>query len=100
MAIPGSTTEPVRAAGRPQRLRLGDILVAQKVISQEQLKLALDEQKRSGRRLGRVLVDMGFTAELNSAQALARQLNVRFVDHKAPPLTAKDALNQPEKLVH
>src|SRR5207247_1611055 len=70
MAIPGSTTEPVRAAGRPQRLRLGDILVAQKVISQEQLKLALDEQKRSGRRLGRVLVDMGFTAELNIALAL------------------------------
>src|SRR6266478_5480405 len=74
MAIPGSTSEPVRAAGRPQRLRLGDILVAQKVISPEQLKLALDEQKRSGHRLGRALIDLGFTAELNIAQALARLL--------------------------
>jgi MSHA biogenesis protein MshE len=96
MAIPGSTTEPVRAAGRPQRLRLGDILVAQKVISQEQLKLALDEQKRSGRRLGRVLVDMGFTAELNIAQALARQLNLSFVDLKHHHFKANVALKLPE----
>src|SRR5205809_1147678 len=96
MAIPGSTTEPVRAAGRPQRLRLGDILVAQKVVSPEQLKLALDEQKRSGRRLGRVLVDMGFTAELNIAQALARQLNVGFVDLKHHNFKANVALKLPE----
>ena len=96
MAIPGSTSEPVRAAGRPQRLRLGDILVAQKVISPEQLKLALDEQKRSGRRLGRVLVDMGFTAELNIAQALARQLNVGFVDLKHHNFKANVALKLPE----
>ena len=96
MATPGSTTEPVRAAGRPQRLRLGDILVAQKVISPEQLKLALDEQKRSGRRLGRVLVDMGFTAELNIAQALARQLNVGFVDLKHHNFKANVALKLPE----
>src|SRR5881396_3746561 len=96
MAIPGSTSEPVRAAGRPQRLRLGDILVAQKVISPEQLKLALDEQKRSGHRLGRVLVDMGFTAELNIAQALARQLNVGFVDLKHHNFKANVALKLPE----
>ena len=96
MAIPGSTSEPVRAAGRPQRLRLGDILVAQKVISPEQLKLALDEQKRSGRRLGRALVDMGFTAELNIAQALARQLNVGFVDLKHHNFKANVALKLPE----
>jgi len=96
MAIPGSTSEPVRAAGRPQRLRLGDILVAQKVISPEQLKLALDEQKRSGHRLGRVLIDLGFTAELNIAQALARQLNVGFVDLKHHNFKAQVALKLPE----
>src|SRR5467141_1020577 len=96
MATPGSTTEPVRAAGRPQRLRLGDILVAQKVISPEQLKLALDEQKRSGHRLGRVLIDLGFTAELNIAQALARQLNVGFDDLKHHNFKANVALKLPE----
>jgi len=72
----------VRAAGRPQRIRLGEILVSQKAVSQEQLKLALEEQKRSGRRLGRVLIDLGFVAEERVAQALARQLNLGFVNLK------------------
>jgi MSHA biogenesis protein MshE len=77
-----ATLTGARSAGRPQRLRIGDVLVAHKTISQEQLKLALDEQKRSGRRLGRVLVDMGFSNEEGIAQALARQLNVAFVNLK------------------
>ena len=77
-----ATLTGARTAGRPQRLRIGDVLVAHKTISQEQLKLALEEQKRSGRRLGRVLVDMGFTNEAGIAQGLARQLNLAFVNLK------------------
>jgi len=96
MATPGSTAGPVRAAGRPQRLRLGDILVAQKVVSQEQLKLALDEQKRSGRRLGRVLVEMGFVAEEEIARALSRQLNLAFVDLKQHHFNPGVVLKLPE----
>jgi MSHA biogenesis protein MshE len=71
-----------RTAGRPQRVRLGEVLVSQKAVSQEQLRLGLDEQKRSGRKLGRVLVDLGFATEERIAQALARQLNLAFVDLK------------------
>ncbi len=37
--------------GRPEKIRLGDTLIAQKIISQEQLKIALEQQKKSGRRL-------------------------------------------------
>src|SRR2546425_9790641 len=96
MATPGSTAGPVRAAGRPQRLRLGDILVAQKAVSPEQLKLALDEQKRSGRRLGRVLVEMGFVAEEEIARALSRQLNVAFVDLKQHHFNPGVVLKLPE----
>ena len=96
MAIPGSTAGPVRAAGRPQRLRLGDILVAQKAVSPEQLKLALDEQKRSGRRLGRVLVEMEFVAEEEIARALSRQLNLAFVDLKQHHFDPGVVLKLPE----
>ena len=71
-----------RPAGRPQKIRLGEVLVSQKAISQEQLKLGLEEQKRSGRKLGRVLVDLGFVSEERIAQALARQLNLAFVNLK------------------
>jgi MSHA biogenesis protein MshE len=79
MAIP---TTGVRASGRPQRVRLGEVLVARKTISQEQLRIALEEQKRSGRRLGRVLIDLGFVAEDGIAGALAQHLSLRFVNLK------------------
>jgi MSHA biogenesis protein MshE len=76
------TTTTARTGGRPQRVRLGEVLVSQKAVSQEQLRLALEEQKRSGRKLGRVLVDLGFVSEERIAQALARQLNLAFVNLK------------------
>ena len=79
MATPGTSPSP---SARPQRLRLGEILVVQKLVSQEQLRLALEEQKRSGRRLGRVLIDLGLATEDKIAQALARQLSLRYVDLK------------------
>ena len=86
----------VRSAGRPARVRLGDVLVAQKTISQEQLKLALEEQKRSGRKLGRALVDLGFVTEEMIAQALARQLNLRFVNLKLYNFNRATVLKLPE----
>ena len=45
---------------RPEKIRLGDLLVQEKLISLEQLQFALEHQKRSGRKLGRVLVDNAF----------------------------------------
>jgi MSHA biogenesis protein MshE len=68
---------------RPEKIRLGDLLVGQVVITDEQLKLALEEQKRSGRKLGRVLVESGYATEEGISKALARQLGAEFVDLKA-----------------
>ena len=68
--------------GRPERIRLGDVLVQRKVLSQEQLKFALEQQKRSGRRLGRVLVDNGFATEEGIAEALAQQFSLAFINLK------------------
>ena len=48
---------------RPEKILLGDLLVTQKLISIEQLSFALEQQKRSGRKLGRVLVDNAFVSE-------------------------------------
>ena len=67
---------------RPERIRLGDSLVQQKLISQEQLKAALEEQKRSGRKLGRVLIEGGHLSEDQIGEALARQLGVPFINLK------------------
>ena len=75
-----ATKGPPRAASRPQRIRLGDVLLAHKLLTPEQLRVALEEQTRRGRRLGRVLVELGFLNEAQLIQALARQLKLRHVD--------------------
>ena len=59
---------------RPEKIRLGELLLRQNVITEEQLKLGLEQQKKSGRKLGRVLVENGFVSEEGLSKALARQL--------------------------
>jgi len=67
---------------RPEKVRLGEILVQQKLLSEDQLGLALAEQKRSGRKLGRVFIDSGYVTEEQIAGALARQLNIPYINLK------------------
>jgi MSHA biogenesis protein MshE len=66
----------------PQKVRLGDLLIQQGLLTEDQLKIALDEQKRTGRKLGRVFVESGYVTEEGISQALARQLRIPFVDLK------------------
>src|SRR5450631_3060276 len=56
------------------------MLVAQCVITPEQLAMALADQKRTGRRLGRILIEDGFSTEEVIARALATQLRVPYVE--------------------
>jgi MSHA biogenesis protein MshE len=65
---------------QPKRIRLGDLLVEHKLISEAQLTSALDEQKKSGHKLGRVLIENGYVNEDDVLDLLSRQLNVPFVD--------------------
>lgn len=67
---------------RPEKIRLGELLVRQKLLSETQLQLALEEQKKSGRKLGRFLVENGFITEDQIADAVARQLNIPFIQLK------------------
>lgn len=67
---------------RPEKVRLGEILVQQKLLSEEQLTFSLGEQKRTGRKLGRVFIENGFVTEEQIAGALARQLNIPYINLK------------------
>ena len=67
---------------RPEKIRLGDLLIQQGLLSDEQLKFSLDEQKRSGRKLGRIVVESGFVTEEAISRALAGQLRIPFLDLK------------------
>jgi MSHA biogenesis protein MshE len=67
---------------RPEKVRLGEILVQQKLLSEEQLTFSLGEQKRTGRKLGRIFIENGFVTEEQIASALARQLNIPYINLK------------------
>jgi type IV pilus assembly protein PilB len=59
--------------------KLGELLVQESVISQEDLDRALQTQESSGSSLGRVLQDMGLTSEWEMAAVLGKQINVPFI---------------------
>ncbi|MDP1766694.1 MAG: ATPase, T2SS/T4P/T4SS family, partial [Methylotenera sp.] len=65
---------------RPEKIRLGEILVQQNLITADDLDKSLEEQKRTGRKLGRIFVDKGYVTEMQISEALARQLKVPFID--------------------
>lgn len=56
--------------------RLGDLLIDSGLITQEQLQLALREQKRTGERLGRTLIKMGMVSEQDIMNVLEMQLGI------------------------
>ena len=67
---------------KPKKIRLGDLLIEHKIISREQLEAALADQRQSGRKLGRVLIENGFLTEEQLLNFLSRQLKVPYVDLK------------------
>ena len=67
---------------RPEKVRLGEVLMQQKLLSEEQLQQALADQKRTGRKLGRVFVESGFVTEEQISGALARQLDIPYLNLK------------------
>ena len=86
-AIPAS--DFARAVhGRPEKLRLGDVLVQQRLISQEQLQQTLELQRQTGKKIGRLLIESGVITEELLANGLARQLRIPFVNLKTFPFRA------------
>jgi MSHA biogenesis protein MshE len=81
---------------RPDRVRIGDLLLQEKLISQEQLKSALEAQTRTGRKLGKILVESGYVSDEQIAELLARQLNLPYINLKYYNLNAVTARKLPE----
>jgi len=87
------------AATMPRkRVRIGDLLVEHKVISQNQLQEALAAQKKSGRKLGRVLVEIGYVDEDRLLVLLSEQLDIPYVDLSRFELDPEVITRLPETL--
>ncbi|MFQ5722416.1 MAG: GspE/PulE family protein, partial [Candidatus Aminicenantales bacterium] len=59
---------------------LGELLLREKLINPEQLKSALELQKKNGFSLSAALVNLGFISEEEIAKALSRQLGYPYID--------------------
>lgn len=63
-----------------ERKRLGEMLRDAGILTNEQLEIALEEKKRSKERLGKILVDLGFTTEGIILDFLGSQLNIPYMN--------------------
>ncbi|EIJ43917.1 type II secretory pathway, ATPase PulE/Tfp pilus assembly pathway, ATPase PilB [Beggiatoa alba B18LD] len=78
------------------RPRLGEILISQQIISADQLKVALTEQKKTQEQLGKILVKLGFVSEAVMRDLLGQtlgqssiELSKLVVDHETLSLVPK-----------
>ncbi len=61
---------------RKEKKRLGDMLIDEGLITEEQLVKALKTAKESGKRIGESLVEGGYTTDGDIMMALSRQLGI------------------------
>ena len=71
-----SVVLPARPAPTPGSAALGEVLLERDLITRDQLCIAIEHQRTSDRRLGQVLIDLGFTTADAVLGALSIQLGV------------------------
>lgn len=82
---------------RPRlKMRLGDLLVHEGIISESQLASALAAQQSNGRKLGATLIELNYLTEDQLLQFLSQQLNVQFLDIAQRRIDPKAAQLLPE----
>ena len=78
------------------KMRLGDLLVHEHIITNEHLMQALNSQKTTGRKLGDTLIELGHISERQLLEFFAQQLDVPFLDISQRRISSEVALLLPE----
>ncbi|MDL1970469.1 MAG: Flp pilus assembly complex ATPase component TadA [Candidatus Desulfofervidaceae bacterium] len=60
--------------------KLGDLLLEKGLITPEQLKIALEIQKSTGKLLGEVLVDLGFVEQSAVSSVLSKDFGIQYLN--------------------
>ena len=63
-----------------KKIRIGDVLMSKGLIDQNQLNMALKEQKEKGRMLGETIVELGYVTQEKINDTLCEMLNIKFID--------------------
>ncbi|MGD1335593.1 GspE/PulE family protein [Vibrio harveyi] len=78
------------------RKRLGDLLVEEGIVSEEQIQQALRAQHSTGQKLGDALIDLGFISEKQMLEFLSQQLGLPLIDLSRAPIDADAVQVLPE----
>lgn len=65
---------------RKGKKRIGDILVEEGILTEEQLEEALKAAKAESKKIGEAITDLGFATEQDIAEALSSQLGFEYVN--------------------
>jgi MSHA biogenesis protein MshE len=79
-----------------KRIRIGDLLIENKLISEQQLEVALAEQKKTRRKLGKTLVDLGYIEETMLLKLISEQLGIEYISLKQYPINQDILRKLPE----
>src|SRR4029079_13074973 len=77
--------------------QLGELLVAQELLTEDELEQALAEQATSGRLLGQILVANGYLSAFSLARVLSEQHGVRLTRVESPPPVATPGAPGPDE---
>ncbi|PNP23602.1 MSHA biogenesis protein MshE [Vibrio alginolyticus] len=78
------------------RKRLGDLLVEEGIVSEEQIQQALNAQRSTGQKLGDALIDLGFITEKQMLDFLSQQLGLPLIDLGRAPVDVEAVQILPE----
>jgi MSHA biogenesis protein MshE len=69
-----------KKANRQKKIRFGEFLVRAGVVTEEQLEQAIEEQQKSGLKIGEALVELGIMSPRKLHKCLAKHFHVEYVD--------------------
>ncbi|MGI9328050.1 MAG: GspE/PulE family protein [Pseudomonadales bacterium] len=81
---------------RKQKVRIGDLLVAGGELTEEQLQECLAEQKKTGLKLGKIIVDRGYLDEERFLHFLSQQFEIPYYNLKEFSLNQELVSHLPE----
>ena len=69
----------MRQVRKTSTKQLGELLMERGIINQDQLNIAIEQQKKQGGLIGKILVDLNFSTEKDIAQALTSQYGFPYL---------------------
>jgi len=81
-------------------MRIGELLVKSGIITEEQLNEALKIQEKNKKKIGEILIELGYLKSRDLIWLLSEQVSVPFIELKPEIFDSKLILSFPEKLLY